>query len=216
MMSDAAGGAPPGVPRLPCSSSRTVLHGVSLRDVELIDAASAEFVRVVRSLPAQSWDRPTPSEISVRELVEHVVVGNRFTALLLAGLDRDEARSMLTSDQLGDDPVAAVVESARRQAQAFATTPPGQPVPGPKGDISAAAFLRFRLVDLVIHAWDLLHAARLDEALDPRIVAGLMEIVEPHLDDILGYGAYGSGPSGTVPASAAPQDRLLDWFGRRP
>jgi hypothetical protein len=53
--------------------------------VELIVAASAEFERVVRQLPADLWDRPTPSTFSVRELVEHVVVGNRFTALLLAG-----------------------------------------------------------------------------------------------------------------------------------
>jgi hypothetical protein len=52
-----------------------VLHGVSVRGVELIDATSAEFERVVRQLPSDSWDRPTPSEISVRELIEHVVVG---------------------------------------------------------------------------------------------------------------------------------------------
>jgi hypothetical protein len=63
--------------------------GASLPDVELIDAASAEFERVVRQLPADSWDRPTPSKFSVRELVEHVVVGNRFTALLLAGVARE-------------------------------------------------------------------------------------------------------------------------------
>jgi uncharacterized protein (TIGR03086 family) len=184
--------------------------------VELIDAASAEFERVVRQLPADSWDRPTPSQLSVRELVEHVVVGNRFTALLLAGVDRDEARNMLTDDQLGDDPVAAVVESARRQAQAFATTPPGQPVAGPRGNVTAAAFLRFRLVDLVVHAWDLLRAARLDETLDPRVVVDLMTVVEPHVDEMLAYGAYGSGPSGTLPPNASPQHRLLDSFGRRP
>jgi uncharacterized protein (TIGR03086 family) len=194
----------------------TGLRGASLRDVELIDAASAEFERVVRQLPADAWDRPTPSEVSVRELIEHVVVGNRFTALLLAGVDRDEARTMLTGDQLGDDPVAAVVESARRQAQAFAATPPGQPVAGPNGNIPAAAFLRFRLVDLVVHAWDLLRAARLDETLDPRIVVDLMKVVEPHLDDMLAFGAYGSGPSGTLPPNASPQSRLLDWFGRPP
>jgi uncharacterized protein (TIGR03086 family) len=184
--------------------------------VELIDAASAEFERVVRQLPADSWDRPTPSQLSVRELVEHVVVGNRFTALLLAGVDRDEARSTLTGDQLGGDPVAAVVESARRQAHAFATTPPGQPVAGPRGEVPAAAFLRFRLVDLVVHAWDLLRAARLDEALDERVVVDLMTVVEPHLDEMLAYGAYGSGPSGTLPPNASPQHRLLDAFGRRP
>lgn len=188
----------------------------SLRDVEWIDAASAEFERVVRQLPADSWDRATPSEISVRELIEHVVVGNRFTALLLTGVERNEARNMLTGDQLGHDPVAAVTESVRRQAEAFAATPPGQLVAGPKGDIPAVAFLRFRLVDLVVHAWDLLRAARLDETLEPRIVVGVMNVVEPHLGEMLAYGAYGAGPSGTLPPNASPQSRLLDWFGRRP
>jgi uncharacterized protein (TIGR03086 family) len=184
--------------------------------VELIDAASAEFERVVRQLPADSWDRPTPSEFSVRELVEHVVVGNRLTALLLAGVGRDEARTMLAGDQLGDDPVAAVAESAQRQAQAFAATPLEQLVAGPKGTVPAAAYLRFRLVDLVVHAWDLLRAARLDETLDPVVVVALLTMVEPHLADMLAYGAYGAGPSGTLPADAVPQSRLLDWFGRRP
>lgn len=191
-------------------------YGASLPDVELIDAASAEFERVVRGLPADCWEWPTPSQLLVRELVDHVVVGNRFTALILAGVARDDARTLLAGDQLGTDPVAAVVESARRQAQAFAATAPEQPVPGPRGDIPSAAFLRFRLIDLVVHAWDLLHAAHLDETLDPRVVAGLMEMVEPHVDEMVAYGAYGSGPSGTLPADASAQSRLLDWFGRRP
>ncbi len=43
--------------------------GVTVRDVDLIEAASAEFERVVRQLPADSWDWPTPSEVSVRELI---------------------------------------------------------------------------------------------------------------------------------------------------
>lgn len=184
--------------------------------MELIEAAAAEFERVVLQLPADSWGRPTPSDISVRELVEHVVVGNRFTALLLEGVDRDEAQTLLTSDQLGNDPVAAVVESARRQARAFAATPLDRTVAGPKGTILAAAYLRFRLVDLVVHAWDLLRAARLDETIDPRIVVEVMNVVEPHLGDMLAFGAYGAGPSGTLTADASPQTRLLDCFGRRP
>lgn len=184
--------------------------------MELIGAASAEFERVVRQLPASSWDRPTPSDVSVRELVEHVVVGNRFTALLLTGVGRDEARAMLSGDQLGDDPVAAVVDSARHQAEAFAAASSEQSVPGPNGDIPAAAFLRFRLVDLVVHAWDLLRGAQLDETLDPLVVDRLLTLVRPHLDDMLAYGAYGEGPSGTLPPEAPAQVRLLDWFGRRP
>ncbi|HEY0952255.1 TIGR03086 family metal-binding protein [Nocardioides sp.] len=184
--------------------------------MELIEAASAEFERVVRQLPVDSWDLPTPSEVSVRELVEHVVVGNRFTAMLLAGVGRDEARGRLGGDQLGDDPVAAVVESALRQRDGFAAAAPGQILDGPKGDISAEEFLRFRLIDLVVHAWDLLRAAGQDETLDPQIVAGLLELVEPHVDEILAFGAYGDGPSGTLPPDADPQLRLLDMFGRRP
>jgi uncharacterized protein (TIGR03086 family) len=184
--------------------------------VELIDAASAEFVRVVRQLPPSSWDRPTPSDVSVRQLVQHVVVGNRLTALLLTGVGRDQARTMLTGDQLGDDPVEAVVESARDQAKAFANASPEQSVPGPDGDIPADAFLRFRLVDLVVHAWDLLRGAQLDESLDPQVVDRLLTLVRPHLDDMLAYGAYGEGPSGTLPPEAPAQVRLLDWFGRRP
>jgi uncharacterized protein (TIGR03086 family) len=184
--------------------------------VELIEAASAEFERVVRLLPAGSWDRPTPSEVSVRELVEHVVIGNRFAALLLTGVGRDEARAMLSGDPLGDAPVTAVVESARHQAQAFTCAPPEQVVPHPNGDIPAAAFLRFRLVDLVVHAWDLLRGASLDERLDPLVVERLLTLVEPHLHEMLAFGSYGEGPSGTLPPWAPAQARLLDWFGRRP
>jgi uncharacterized protein (TIGR03086 family) len=188
----------------------------SVPGVDLIEAASAEFERVVRQLPADSWARPTPSEITVRELVEHVVVGNRFTALLLAGVGRDDARASLAGDQLGNDPVAAVAESSTRQVGAFAAARSDQSVPGPNGDIPAAAFLRFRLVDLIVHAWDLLRGAGLDETLDPDVVDGSWTLVEPHLPEMLAYGAYGEGPSGTLPAEAPPQARLLDAFGRRP
>ena len=188
----------------------------SLPAVELIGAASAEFERAVAALPANAWDQPTPSDVSVRELVEHVVFGNRFTALLLAGMDRDEARSALAGDQLGDDPLAAVAESARRQAEAFADAPAGQPVAGPAGQVPASAFLRFRLVDLVVHAWDLRRGAGLDEALDEPTVLALTTVVEPHLQQMLAYGAYGAGPSGALGDDASPQSRLLDWFGRRP
>ena len=185
-------------------------------DVKLIEAASAEFERVVRELPRDAWDRPTPSDMTVRELVEHVVVGNRLTTLLLAGVSREEARTLIAGDQLGADPVGAVVESSRLQAERFEIAPGDQPVPSPQGNVPAEAYRRFRLVDLVVHAWDLLHAARLDETLDPPLVIAVADLVAPPLDSMLAFGAYGDGPSGQLPADASAQTRLLDWFGRRP
>lgn len=184
--------------------------------MQLIISASAEFERAVRRLPADSWGHPTPSDLTVRELVEHVVFGNRFTALLLGGVGRAEARAMLTGDQLGDNPATAVAESAAGQAEAFAVAPPAQMVPHPRGDVPASEFLRFRLVDLVVHGWDLLRAAGLDETLDPTVVSELWALVEPHLPAMLAYGAYGAGPSGKRPEDASIQTRLLDAFGRRP
>ena len=184
--------------------------------MQLIESASAEFERVVRQLPPDSWNRPTPSDMSVRAVVEHVVAGNRLTALLLTGIGRDEARAAVAGDQLGGDPVAAVADSARSQSQAFAATPLERLVAGPGGPVPAAAYLRFRLVDLVVHAWDLLRGAGLDETLDAPTVEEVRQLVEPHLAEMLAYGAYGAGPSGTLSADASSQHRLLDRFGRRP
>ena len=184
--------------------------------MELIERASAEFERVVRALPQDAWPQPTPCDMTVQALVEHVVVGNRLTTLLLRGVPRGAARSRLAGDQLGDDVVAAVVDSARDQAAAFAAAVPGQTVPYPTGDVTVAAFLRFRLVDLVVHAWDLCRGAGLEESLDPEVVQALTDVVRPHLAEMLSYGAYGGGPSGQLPEDAHAQERLLDWFGRRP
>jgi uncharacterized protein (TIGR03086 family) len=188
----------------------------SIDTAELVDSASVEFERAVGALPATSWELPTPCGMSVRALVTHVVEGNRFTALLVGGVGRDEAQAVLGDEQLGPDPMAAVVASARAQAEAFAAASPEQSVPHPSGPISTEAFLRFRLVDLVVHAWDLRRGAGIDEPLDPAVVDALLALVEPHLDDMLALGAYGDGPSGTLPSDAPAQTRLLDWFGRRP
>ena len=106
-------------PRKGASSTRAVLgldptvtvHDCHLETehVELISATSAQSSNErLRQLPAGLSEQPTPSGISVRELIEHVVLGNRFTALLLAGVDRHEAQTMLAGTQVGDDPVADV------------------------------------------------------------------------------------------------------------
>jgi len=184
--------------------------------MDLIDAASAEFERVVRELPPGAWARPTLVDASIRELVEHVVIGNRLAALWLEGVSRDEARVEVAGDQLGDDPVAAVADSSARQAAAFAAAEPDQVVPHPNGDITASAFLRYRLVDLMVHAWDLLRAADLDDRLDASVVRQLWSTIEPHLPEMLAFGAYGDGPSGAFASDEAGQVQLLDAFGRRP
>ncbi|MFC9688628.1 alpha/beta fold hydrolase [Kribbella sp. NPDC056951] len=178
-------------------------------DVELLVAASAEFERVVGELPEGVWGLPTPCEVDVRELVEHVVEGNRFAAAVLTGMSGREALATARAQDLD------LHQSATRQIEAFRTASADQVVHHPGGDISAEAFLRYRLVDVVVHAWDLLRAASLDETLDTTVTDQLWALVEPRLTEMLAFGSYGDGPSGKVASDAPAQRQLLDAFGRR-
>ncbi|GAA1673987.1 hypothetical protein GCM10009745_16300 [Kribbella yunnanensis] len=183
-------------------------YGVRM-DVELLAAASVEFERVVGELPEGVWGLPTSCEVDVRELVEHVVEGNRFAAAVLTGVSGREALAAARAQDLD------LHQSATQQIEAFRAASADQVVHHPGGDISAEAFLRYRLVDVVVHAWDLLRAANLDETLDTTVTEQLWAVVEPRLTEMLAFGSYGDGPSGKVASDAPAQHRLLDAFGRR-
>ena len=159
-------------------------------------------------MPAEAWELPTPCEVRVRELVEHVVEGNQFAAAALTGITAAEAWAAVRAPEIG-------AESAAEQVAAFRAAGVDQVVHHPGGDISAEAFLRYRLVDVVVHAWDLLRAAGLDETLNPAVTEGLWALVEPRLSEMLAFGSYGDGPSGRILPEAPAQLKLLDAFGRR-
>lgn len=182
---------------------------------DLLRRADAELERIVASLGVDDWGRPTPSEVSVRELVEHVVQGNLFAERLLEGVSASDALAGLDGDLLGTDTLASLRGSARRQLAAFAAADPDRALHHPSGDIDLATFLRFRAGDVLVHAWDIAHAAGLDEHLDPEAVMGLWTLVEPHLEEMRASGAYGEGASEQLPADVPLQTRLLDAFGRR-
>ncbi|GAB3923948.1 hypothetical protein GCM10029976_014940 [Kribbella albertanoniae] len=184
-------------------------------NVELLVAASAEFERVVQELPDESWHLPTPCEVDVHELVEHVVGGNRFAVAALSGVSAAEAWAIIRAQGFGPE-LEVVQESAAAQIAAFQAAPEDQVVHHPNGDIPAEAFLRYRLVDLVVHAWDLLSAAQLPEMVDAQVTEGVWRVIEPRLSEMLAFGSYGDGPSGVVPSEAPAQQKLLDAFGRRP
>ena len=183
---------------------------------DVLARATTELERVVGQLDADDWERPTPSEVCVRELVEHVVQGNLFAERLLAGASAEEALSGLNGDLLADDALAAIQGSGMRQLAAFAGAERSRPLHHPSGDVDLPTFLRFRAGDVLIHAWDIAHAAGLDERLDPDAVAGLWQLVEPHVEEMRSSGAYGEGASAELPADVPLQTRLLDAFGRRP
>ena len=186
--------------------------------LDALDQARSEFDRRLRAVEAEQWSFETPcAGWTVRDVVNHVVGGNRMAVALLAGASRDEARAARDLDALGDDPVAAFVPSADELAASFAA-------PGARdrichhgvGDIPGEQLLGFRTADYALHAWDLAPAIGADEQLDDALVEGLWQAMSPMAPMIGGSGQFGTGPSGDLGADAPLQARLLDLSGRRP
>jgi uncharacterized protein (TIGR03086 family) len=182
--------------------------------VDLLREATRQFERTVESVPPDAWGKPTPCDISVREVVGHVVAGNHFAVRLLAGASAAEATAGLDGDLLGDDPLVAVSISCEAQRSAFDAADENRALHHPSGDISLETFLRFRLGELVVHAWDLAVGAGLDTTLDPAVTAGLWALVEPNLDQMRAMGTYGEGATPDLAPNTPPQTRLLNAFGR--
>lgn len=185
---------------------------------EALDRARGEFDKRLRAVRDDQWDGATPCEgWTVRDLVQHVVGANRFAVRLLDGEPVERALPELVGDVLGDDPVAAFVESSDAQEAAFRRPGAFEAVcHHPVGDVPGEMLLGFRVTDLALHAWDLARAIGADETLDPDLVDLLWQRLEPLGPALAAMGLFGAGPSGEVGADAPVQQRLLDVSGRRP
>jgi uncharacterized protein (TIGR03086 family) len=170
--------------------------------------------KVISGIAAEQWHQPTPCEDwDVHELANHVVAGNYWAAELAAGKTIDEVGSALDGDVLGDDAAGSYHKSAEAAAAAFEA--PGAldaacavsygPVPG-------SVYAGHRIVDVLIHGWDLAKATGQDTTLDPGLVAACTRIVEPQLEMLQASGAF--APASAMSADADPQARLLAWLGR--
>lgn len=65
--------------------------------------ASEQLERTVASVDRSSMESQTPSEVSIRELVEQVLAGNECAVRLLSGATAVEARAGLRGLRLGED-----------------------------------------------------------------------------------------------------------------
>jgi uncharacterized protein (TIGR03086 family) len=111
--------------------------------------------RLVAAVREDQWTAPTGCPgWSVRDLLGHLVGGNRAFAALAAGQAPSGA-----ADPLGDDPVAAYRESGEALCAAF--TRPGvldEVFPVPAGALPGAVVLHLRLTEVLVHGWDLARA----------------------------------------------------------
>jgi uncharacterized protein (TIGR03086 family) len=183
--------------------------------LEALDVAVEAFGSSLERVGEGEWSGPTPcDDWDVRYLVAHVVGGNRFAASVLDGNRAADAMAeVMSRPQLGDEPIADLVSSARAQRERFAVEGAlARTVDHPWGEVSGQQFLEMRVFDVTLHTWDLGSALGQPVVLDPGLVDRVLRIMA---DGPEGMG-FGLTPRGGVGPRADARDRLLDATGRDP
>ena len=135
----------------------------------------AEWTRLVERVEADQWQQPTPcSEWSVRDLVNHVVGEDLWTAPLLQGSTIQEVGDRFDGDLLGDDPVARVRAAAAEAVAAVADRlPRGGTVHLSYGEEHLDEYVYQLAADHLVHGWDLAVATGTDGTFDPELVGAI-------------------------------------------
>lgn len=172
---------------------------------------------LVAGVGADQWTAATPcSEWTVRDLVNHIVGGNRLFAEILHGDTEALARrqGLLGRDHLGDDPVSAYRSSADELLEAFRQ--PGvlqQMFTVPVGTVPGVAALQLRLVESFVHGWDLARATGQPVNFPADLVEQALAFTRSKLAD-LPPGSTAFAPPQPVADDAPAIDQLAAALGR--
>ena len=143
-------------------------------------AAMAIFGGVLTQVDDEHLELDTPCEDwDVQSLISHVVLGDASVPLLFAGKPLPEALAVDVSI-LGPNPVATWRGTALAAIEALRA--PGameQTVAHPIGPRTGAIVARFRLVDVLTHAWDLAHACGIDVEIPDSLAQEVLDFLLP-------------------------------------
>jgi uncharacterized protein (TIGR03086 family) len=191
-------------------------------DAPLTSLASAIDAtgQLVGSVRDEQWEQPSAcSDWSIRQLVNHLVGGDRLCTRVLRGEPlppMDQLIGAARADQLGDDPAAAYRATAAELLEALRA--PGV-LDGvytvPMGTLPGPAVAHLRLVETLVHGWDLASglgtpAPYPDALVEPEIA------VSRDLLTRLPEGRHPFAPSQPVAYDAPAIDRLAALLGRSP
>jgi uncharacterized protein (TIGR03086 family) len=169
---------------------------------------------VVAEVRADQWgDGSACDGWDVRELVNHVVAGNLWVAPLVEGKTIAEVGDRYDGDVLGEHPLAAYDASIEGAAAAFRA--PGAmdaPVAVSYGPVPGSIYCGHRLVDVLVHGWDVASSTGQRTTLDGDLVAVALGVVEPQIDLLTASGMFGTRID--APPGASEEQRLLALLGR--
>ncbi|MDT4997133.1 MAG: hypothetical protein QOD45_1201 [Pseudonocardiales bacterium] len=165
---------------------------------------------MIDRIAADQWTAPTPcSEWTVRDVVNHLVGMN----LVFIALFEESPMPPRGTDLLGVDPA----EAYRRSAAALqaAAVRPGvleQSQATPVGVATGAERLQWRIVDLLVHGWDLVQATGVVSELPDGLVEQALTFARAQLHSQPRAGRFADPQP--VRDSASGIDRLAAFTGR--
>jgi uncharacterized protein (TIGR03086 family) len=189
--------------------------------VEKLAGALAGTEPLVAAIAPDEWELPSPcAGWSVRDVVNHLVGGNLLFVRVLGGEPlppREELVAASRTDRLGDDAAGAYRASAAALVEAFrADGALERPVTVPAGTFPGIAALQLRIVEALVHGWDVARATgrplEFPDALVEEVL-GFTRATLPRLPPRPeGQGPF--GPAQPVPDDAPALDRLAALLGR--
>lgn len=147
--------------------SELVARGLAsaVHEIEVLRSAVAEFARRVEVIAEGQLDLATQCEDwTVRDLVEHVLGGNRLAVALLDGASGEQAVARVASHEPAGEPETEPQRTAEAMPSPFSQLDALERVcDHPADSVTGRAFAVYRAGDIVVHAWDLARTIGADE-----------------------------------------------------
>lgn len=186
-----------------------------MNDVRLDDLAESleGCGRLVEAVAPEQWSAPTPCVgWDVRGLVSHLVDGHRVFTAALTGRGVEPP----PDGDSADDPVTGYRTTAAAMLAAFGA--PGaldRPVRVGIGTVAGTVALHLRVVEALVHGWDLARATGQEPDSRPALAERALRFTEGALPSIpTGHRPF--GPPQPVDPDAPALARLVALLGRQP
>jgi uncharacterized protein (TIGR03086 family) len=186
---------------------------ITANPVDQLREANQVFLEVLRNVTPEQMSLPTPDdEWDVRELINHVVLGNIWSAENI----RTGNAPRPSGDVIGDrEPLEAYSASVDAMMASFEEPGAlGRMVTMPFGEMPAAGLAGFRFLDLIVHAWDLAKATGQTTDLAPQLCEAALAMSHQRMTD-MDRTNMPFKEEVPVPADAPAADRLAGFLGRQ-
>ncbi|MET9344107.1 TIGR03086 family metal-binding protein [Nonomuraea sp. NPDC003804] len=173
---------------------------------------------VIRNVPADGWELPTPcAEWNVTQVLQHAAGDQLGYAAFITGGPLPEENPFAPSGRLAGSAEEVAEQAMKASADAWATVSPDAqevPVPVPPNTMTYTLGIGACALDAAVHAWDIATATGQPSPLTPAMARELLPIAQQHVEPPRQYGFYA--------AALSPEDGdddvavLLRYLGRDP